>query len=93
MEGMAKMSSVSTPYEPSNALPGSEAFCGVELLGVQLWATEAVKAAITDTRSLSHPTIQVKGNVPCSYNVIGIKRFDVRRCNRGVRLALVRRSV
>jgi len=24
----------------------------------------------------------MKGNVPCSYNVIGIKRFDIRRCNR-----------
>ena len=30
----------------------------------------------------THPTTKVKGNIPCTYNVIGIKRFDVRRCNR-----------
>ena len=73
------MSSVSTPYKPLNALPGSEAFA------------RADRSAYRYQIIYAHPTTQVKGNVPCSYNAIGIKRFDIRRCNRGVRLvALVR---
>jgi len=36
MEGMAKMSSVSTPYEPSKALPGSEALGWVNFLAYNL---------------------------------------------------------
>ena len=36
IEGIAKMSSVSTPYDPSNALPGSEAFAGVDCLAYNL---------------------------------------------------------
>jgi hypothetical protein len=36
IEGIAKISSVSTPYEPSNALPGSEAFAGVNFLAYNL---------------------------------------------------------
>jgi len=36
IEGIAKISSVSTPYEPSNALPGSEAFAGVDFLAYNL---------------------------------------------------------
>ena len=72
IEEIAHMSSVSTSYKLSNALPRSEAFAGV--------GCSARRYQIIHT----HPTTQVKGNVVCSYDVIGIKRFDVRRCNRGV---------